>query len=104
MAYEEHRLRFVNGADVTTDEGLAGIGKNWSAFLSNVDIAAVFDAMQTDQPVTPALVEDSAVVLVQHEPDSFRAYTTDVSRVADLAGHPLLQEAFAGVGGSDRYM
>jgi hypothetical protein len=96
MAYEEHRLRFVNGADVTTDEGIAALGDNWSAFLSNVDIAAVFDAMQTDQPVTPTLVEESAVVLVRHELDSFRAYTTDVAHIADLANHPFLLEASVG--------
>jgi radical SAM superfamily enzyme YgiQ (UPF0313 family) len=96
MAYEEHRLRFVNGADVTSDEGIAALGDNWSAFLSNVDIGAVFEAIQTDQPVTRAMVEESAVVLVRHELDSFRAYTTDVSHIADLAHHPVLQEAAAG--------
>ena len=85
MAYEEHRLRFVNGADVTTDEGLAALGDHWSAFFSNVDVAAVFDAMLSDQPLTPALVQDSAVVLESHEMNSYRAYTTDVSHVADLA-------------------
>ena len=96
MAYEEHRLRFVNGADVTIDDGLAGLGDNWSAFFSNVDIAAVFDAMQTDQPISPALVAESAVVLVRHGLDSFRAYTTDVTHIADLANHPFLLEASVG--------
>jgi hypothetical protein len=96
MAYEEHRLRFVNGADVTRDEGIAALGDHWSAFFSNVDIAAVFDAMQTDQPLTPALVQDSAVVLVRHEMNSYRAYATDVSQLADLANHPFLLEAAAG--------
>jgi len=96
MAYEEHRLRFVNGADVSTDEDIAAVGNNWSAFSSNVNIAAVFEAMQTDQPITPALVEESAVVLVRHELDSFRAYTTDVSHIADLARHPFVLEASVG--------
>jgi radical SAM superfamily enzyme YgiQ (UPF0313 family) len=96
MAYEEHRLRFVNGADITSDEGIAALGDNWSAFFSNVDIAAVFDAMQNDQPVTPALVKESAVVLVRHEMDSFRAYTTEVSHIPDLAGHTSLLEASVG--------
>jgi len=95
MAYEEHRLRFVNGADVTADEGIAALGDHWSAFFSNVDIAAVFDAMQTDQPLTSALVQDSAVVLVNHEMNSYRAYTTDVSHLAGLANHPFLLEAAA---------
>ncbi|HEV7921972.1 MAG TPA: radical SAM protein [Thermoanaerobaculia bacterium] len=95
MAYEEHRLRFVNGADVTADEGVAALGENWSAFFSNVDIAAVFEAMQTDQPLTPALVRASAVVLVSHESNSYRAYTTDVAHLPDLASHPFLLEAAA---------
>jgi radical SAM superfamily enzyme YgiQ (UPF0313 family) len=93
MAYEEHRLRFVNGADVTTDEGIAALGDHWSAFFSNVDIAAIFDVMQTDRPLTPALVKDSAVVLVHHEMNVYRAYTTDISRLAEIASHPSLLEA-----------
>jgi len=96
MAYEEHRLRFINGADVTADKGIAALGDHWNAFFSNVDIAAVFEAMLTDQELTPALVKDSAVVLVRYEPNSYRAYTTEVSYLADLANHPFLLEAAAG--------
>jgi radical SAM superfamily enzyme YgiQ (UPF0313 family) len=96
MAYEDHRLRFVNGADAKRDVGIAALGDNWSAFVSNVDIAAVFDALQTDQPLTPSLVEESAVVLVRHESDAYRAYTTDVTHIADLANHPFLLEASVG--------
>ena len=81
MAYEEQRLLFVNGA----------AGAN--AFLSNVNIAAAFEAMQTDRPLTPELVEDSAVVLVRHAANSYRAYTADVSQIASLANHPSLLEA-----------
>lgn len=95
MAYEEHRLRFVNGADVTMDDGIAALGNHWSAFFSNVDVAAVFDAVQTDQPLTASLVQNSAVVLVRHEPNSYRAYTTDPSHLPDLPTHPFLLEAAA---------
>ena len=89
MAYEEHRLMFVNGA-VEARDGMAASGDHWGAFISSVDIAAVFDAVQDEQPFTPALVEESAVVLVRGEMNSYRAYATDVSRVAELAGHPAL--------------
>ena len=93
MTYEEHRLRFVNGADVTDDDGIAAAGDNWNAFLSDVDIAAVFEAIRTGQSLTPALVQESAVVLVCHERSSYRAYTTDVAHLADLAKQPFLLEA-----------
>ncbi len=92
MAYEEHRLRFVNGADPQQD-ALAAIGDNWGAFVSNVDIAAVFEALQTDQPLSPALVEESAVVLVRLEMNSYRAYSTDVAHIADLSQQLFLGEA-----------
>jgi len=95
IAYEEHRLNFLNGAEVPS-EGMAALGENWNAFVSNVNIAAVFDAMLSDQPLTASLVEESAVVLVKHEFNSYRAYTTDVSHLAELAQHRSWPEPAAG--------
>jgi radical SAM superfamily enzyme YgiQ (UPF0313 family) len=90
IAYESHRLRFVNGGDVELD-GMAVQGDNWGAFVSNVNIAAVFEAMQSDQSLLPALVEESAVVLVRHKTNSYGAYTTDVSHLAELSPQLLLE-------------
>jgi hypothetical protein len=64
--------------------GMVACGDNWGAYVSNVDIAAVFDAMQTNQPLGPELVKQWAVVLVRHETNSYQAYTTEVSRIPDL--------------------
>jgi len=72
------------------------LGLDGNAFVSNVNIAAVFDAMLSDQPLTASLVEESAVVLVKHEFNSYRAYTTDVSHLAELAQHHSWPEPAAG--------
>jgi radical SAM superfamily enzyme YgiQ (UPF0313 family) len=95
MAYEEHRLRFVN-SDGRAHDGMAAFGDNWGAFVSNVDIAAVFEAMHTGQPFTSELVKTCAVVLVRQGTNSYRAYTADSSRVAELSLHPFLLSAPAG--------
>ena len=90
IVYEERRLMFVNGAAEAKD-GMAAAGENWGAFLSNVDVAAVFAAMQSDRPLTAALVvEESAVVLVRHETNSYRAYTAEAAQIEDLVHHPYL--------------
>jgi radical SAM superfamily enzyme YgiQ (UPF0313 family) len=93
MTYEDHRLRFVNEADTPDGESMAAGGDNWGAFVSNVDIAAVFEAMQADQPLTPAMVDELAVVMVRHDANSYRSYTTDISYLAELAQHPWLRDA-----------
>lgn len=84
MAYEEQRIRFV----VRDDQALRGVssenGGNWNAFVSNVDIAALFEAMHDAEPLTPQLVRESGVVLVCHGPNFYRAYSTEASRIADL--------------------
>ena len=61
--------------------------------MSHADIGAIFEAMHTDQPLTPELVQECAVVLTRQGMHSYRAYTTDVLRIADLSLHPLLLEA-----------
>jgi radical SAM superfamily enzyme YgiQ (UPF0313 family) len=98
MAYEEHRLRFVNGFDITNDDGVAALGDNWAAFISNVNIAAVFDAMQNNQPLCPTLIEESAVVLIRQNLDSYQAYTTEVSHLPELTHHPLLRQGASYLG------
>jgi radical SAM superfamily enzyme YgiQ (UPF0313 family) len=89
MIYEEQRLKFLND-DLAIEQDMAAYGDNWKAFVSKVDIAAVFETMQADQSLKPELVNEWAVVLVRHEANSYQAFTTDVSRIAELSLHPLL--------------
>jgi len=95
MTYEEHRLKFVN-SDGPAQDGMAACGDNWGAFMSNVDIAAVFEAMHIGQPLTSELMRKCAVVLARQGMNTYRAYTTDVSRINDLPFHPFLLEASSG--------
>jgi hypothetical protein len=95
MAYEEQRLRFVD-SDGPTQDGMAARGDNWGAFVSNVDIASIFEAMHAGQPLTSELLLECAVVLTRQGANSYRAYTTDVSRLADLSLSPSLLETPAG--------
>jgi len=89
IVYEDHRLNFLNGNASVVAEAVTG-GDNWQVFISPVDIAAVFEAVQRNEPLTEELVKQSAVVLVRHDLNSYRAYTTDISRIGELAQHPLL--------------
>jgi hypothetical protein len=92
MIYEEQRLKFVNRVAISNDD-VAAAGDNWGAFPSAVNIAALFEAMQIDQPLTPAFMQESATILVRDETDEYRAYSTDFANLAQLANHPLLQAA-----------
>jgi Radical SAM superfamily len=85
MLYEEQRLRFVVG----DGSALEDMAENWGAFVSKVDIAALFDAMQAEQPLKPELVQKSGVVFVCYGANYYRAYSTDASQIADLHQHPL---------------
>lgn len=96
IAYEEQRLRFVN-EEGPAGAGMAACGDNWGAFVSNVDIAEVFEALHAGQPLTPELVRECAVVLARQGTHTYRAYSTDVSRIADLHLHPFLLEAPVGL-------
>jgi len=89
MSYEDHRLKFIN-SDGRDQNEMSPSGPNWGAFVSEVDIAAVFEAMHDDQPLTGDLLQESAVVLVRDEVNSYRAFSTDVSHLVDLPGHPYL--------------
>lgn len=92
MVYEDHRLNFLNSNGTAFVDAVSG-GDNWQAYISKVDIAAVFEAVQRNEPLTSELVKQSAVVLVRQDLNSYRAYTTDVSRIGELAQHPLLAAA-----------
>lgn len=92
MVYEDHRLNYLNSSGAAFVDAVSG-GDNWQAFISKVDIAAVFEAVQRNEPLTSELVKQSAVVLVRQDLNSYRAYTTDVSRIGELAQHPLLAAA-----------
>jgi hypothetical protein len=86
MKYEEKRLMFVNGEREAQGEMLAG-GDNWGAFQSNVDISAVFEAIHADEPLAPDLVHECAVVFTREGIGSYRAYTTESARLAELPSH-----------------
>ena len=92
MVYEDHRLNFLNSNGTAFVDAVSG-GDNWQAFISKVDIAAVFEAVQRNEPLTSELVKQSAVVLVRQDLNSYRAYTADVARIGELAQHPLLAAA-----------
>lgn len=92
MVYEDHRLNYLNSNGAAFVDAVSG-DDNWQAFISKVDIAAVFEAVQRNDLLTSELVKESAVVLVRQDLNSYRAYTTDVSRIGELAQHPLLAAA-----------
>lgn len=96
ITYEERRLRFVNSSDGQAQDGMAASGDNWSAFVLNVDIAALFETMHAGHPLTPELMQECAVVLARQGTHTYHAYTTDVSRIVDLPLHPLLLEVSVG--------
>ncbi len=87
MFYEEQRLRFVI-RDSSAPHGVDD--ENWQAFVSNVDIAALFEAMHAEQTLTPALVHESGVVFICHGTNFYRAYAADASRIAELRKRPAL--------------
>lgn len=100
MAYEEQRLRFAN-ADGATQYDMAARGSNWCAFVSGVDIAAIFEAMQAEQPLRSELVKECAIVFVRLGTNSYRAYATDVHRVPELQLHSFLSEEQQHVSGPE---
>jgi radical SAM superfamily enzyme YgiQ (UPF0313 family) len=97
MTYEERRLRFVDTEDGAREE-MAACGDNWGAFISNANISAVFEAIHGGLPLTPDVVERCAIVFTCEGPHSYGAYTTDVSRMADLPGHLSPPETAVGQG------
>jgi hypothetical protein len=86
MKYEEKRLVFVNSEEAARGEMVAG-GDNWGAFLSNVDIGGVFEAIHADEPLTPDLIGECAVVFTRAGIQSYHAYTTEIARLAELPSH-----------------
>lgn len=92
LHYEEQRLRFVDNETAPLDREAAR-GENWVAFLSDVDITAVFEAIQAGAELTEDLVRPAAVVLASDRNGSYRGYTANASRIGELSGHPLLARA-----------
>lgn len=89
MAYEERRLRFIDSGGAAR-EGMAAGGEDWAAFVSTVDVAALFDRLRAGDALTPELVSDRAVVFVQEGGGSFGSYTTGVERLPELGRRPSL--------------
>jgi len=92
MAYEEHRLRFVNSDGMERDDMEAG-GEDWAAFVSPVDIGMAFDRLRTGEALTPDLVRDWAVVFTREGRGVFGVYTTDVDRLPELSQRQSLMAA-----------
>jgi hypothetical protein len=65
-------------------------GEDWAAFVSTVDVAALFDRLRAGDALTPELVREWAVVFVQQGEGSFGSYTTDVERLPELGRRPFL--------------
>ena len=95
MTYESRRLKFMNREVDREDTDTLGQGENWIAYVSKVDIGAVFEAMQSDRVLEPELINELAVVLVRHDTNSYQAYTTALSYIPDLPRLPFLQPATA---------
>jgi hypothetical protein len=91
MLYEGQRLIFVD-SDGAARAGMNACGEDWAAFVTNADIGAIFEAMQDGRPLTAELVRQRAVVLARHAEHSYRAYTTDAARLADLPARALTTE------------
>ena len=51
MRYEERRLVYINGEESARDDLLVS-GDNWGAFVSDVDIVALFEAMYAGDLLT----------------------------------------------------
>jgi hypothetical protein len=88
MSYEERRLVFIN-SEASVQDDLLFSGDNWGAFVSDVDIFALFEAMYAGEPLTSDLVRECAIVFTCEGLHSYRAYTTEVSRLAELPTHIL---------------
>jgi radical SAM superfamily enzyme YgiQ (UPF0313 family) len=89
LLYEENRLRFVNSGGVDR-AGTIAHGKDWAAFPSTVDISALFDRMETGEPLSGDLAGDWAVVFVDEGAGRFRAYTVEPDRLPELSRRPSL--------------
>ena len=89
LIYEENRLRFVNSGGVDRTGMIAG-GEDWAAFPSIVDISALFERMESGEPLSEDLVGDWGVVFVDEGGARFRAYTVEPGRLPELSRRPAL--------------
>jgi len=75
IKYEDYRLKFSNSEELSDDPAITA-EKNHAAFHDNVDIAELFETLQANQELTPALLKECAVVLIRSDANTYRAYTT----------------------------
>ena len=66
-----------------------------AAFVSNVDIAALFDAMQASTPLTRTMLTESAIVLFRSSVNTYRAYMTDTLHLPELVQSGALKQALS---------
>jgi radical SAM superfamily enzyme YgiQ (UPF0313 family) len=94
IEYEDYRLKFVNNQSLS-DKDAKVVEDNCAAFVSNVDIAALFDAMQAGTTLTGTLVTESAIVLFRSEVNTYQAYMTDTLHLTELVQSGALRQALS---------
>jgi hypothetical protein len=75
IKYDDYRLRFSNNEELSDEPGIS-VEKNHVAFMNNVEIAELFETLQANQELTPALLKECAVLLMRSDANTYRAYTT----------------------------
>ena len=97
LEYEMRKLAFLDnlslGADVLA-------GPDWVAFVSSVDIAAVFTAMHDDAPLTTALETRTMILFVRETSGACRAFCGPPAEYERLQSSPRL--AMGALAGSHR--
>jgi hypothetical protein len=87
LEYELRKLAFLDdrniGADVLADV-------DWMAFVSPVDISAVFTAMHDEAPLTPALDTPAMILFVRQASGGCRAFCGPVGEYERLRANPSL--------------
>jgi radical SAM superfamily enzyme YgiQ (UPF0313 family) len=75
IKYDDYRLRFSNNEELANEPGIS-VEKNHVGFMNNVEIAELFETLQANRQLTPALLKECAVVLMRSDANTYRAYTT----------------------------
>jgi hypothetical protein len=75
IKYEDYRLRFSNSEGLSDELGIY-VEKNHVAFMNKVEIAELFETLQTNRQLTPDLLKECAVVLMRSDANTYQAYTT----------------------------
>jgi hypothetical protein len=72
LEYEERRLRFVSGIPAVGD--ILGGGENWIAFATAVNLNEVMRRLNGRLTLTPEVMKDNIVVLVEREFHKFHGF------------------------------